>query len=199
MISPAKLERRVGFDSTLKGWCAMAGRRFFSAAALAVSLILVGVAVSAQAERRAATLDDLLTEMRGLRADLAQTANTSMRMQVLTARLTLQEQRIAVLSNQRAELLARLAAAERERVEIETRVKGLQDDSQRVKPEMREEVEGALKAETTRLSQRVQFEQQLRSQETDLTGLIASEQGRWQEFNGRLDELEKSLPAARPR
>jgi chromosome segregation ATPase len=177
----------------------MAGRRFFSAAALAVSLILVGVAVSAQAERRAATLDDLLTEMRGLRADLAQTANTSMRMQVLTARLTLQEQRIAVLSNQRAELLARLAAAERERVEIETRVKGLQDDSQRVKPEMREEVEGALKAETTRLSQRVQFEQQLRSQETDLTGLIASEQGRWQEFNGRLDELEKSLPAARPR
>jgi len=177
----------------------MAERRFFSAAALAVSLILVGVAVSAQAERPAGTLDDLLTEMRGLRADLAQTANTSMRMQVLTARLTLQEQRIAVLSNQRAELLARLAAAERERVEIETRVKGLQDDSQRVKPEMREEVEGALKAETTRLSQRVQFEQQLRSQETDLTGLIASEQGRWEEFNGRLDELEKSLPAARPR
>jgi hypothetical protein len=120
-------------------------------------------------------------------------------MQVLTARLTLQEQRIAVLSNQRADLLTRLAAAERERVEVETRVKGLKDSRQEAPPQMHEEIEGALKTETTRLSQRLQVEQQLRLQETDLTGLIASEQGRWQEFNGRLDELERSLSAATPR
>ena len=177
----------------------MDGRRFSSAAALAVCLTLIAVAVSAQGERRVATLDDLLTEMRGLRADLAQTASASMRMQLLTARLTLQEQRIAVLSNQRADLLARLAAAERERVEVETRVKGLQDSRQEASPQMREESESALKAETTRLSQRLQVEQQLRLQETDLAGLIASEQGRWQEFNGRLDELERSLSVGTPR
>jgi hypothetical protein len=64
---------------------------------------------------------------------------------------------------------------------------------------MREELESALKAETTRLAQRLQVEQQLRSQDTDLTGLIATEQGRWQEFNARLDELEKSLSALTPR
>lgn len=161
--------------------------------------MLIAVVVSAQAERRPATLDDLLTEMRGLRADLKETATVTTRAQLLAARLTLQEQRIAVLSNQRAELLARLAAAERERVEIQTRVKGLQDSRQEAPPQMREEIEGALKAETTRLSQRVQFEQQLRLQDTDLTGLIASEQGRWQEFNGRLDELERSLSARTPR
>ena len=177
----------------------MVGRRFFSSAAVGVCIILIGVAVSAQAERRAATLDDLLTEMRGVRADLARTATASMRMQLLTARLTLQEQRIAVLSNQRADLLGRLAAAQRERVEVETRVKELQDSRQESPPQMREELEGALKAETTRLSQRLQVEQQLRSQETDLTGQIASEQGRWQEFNGRLDELERSLSAGTPR
>jgi len=134
-----------GLRSTLKGWCGMDGRRFSSAAALAVCLTLIAVAVSAQGERRVATLDDLLSEMRGLRADLAQTGSASMRMQLLTARLTLQEQRIAVLSHQRADLLARLAAAERERVEVETRVKGLQDSRQEASPQMREESESALR------------------------------------------------------
>lgn len=177
----------------------MVRRHVFSAASVTLCLMAIGVAVSAQAERKTATLDDLLTEMQGLRADLAQNASTSMRMQLLTARLTLQEQRIAVLSNQRAELLARVAAAERDRVEVETRVKGLRDDSQRASAQMREEVEGALKAETTTLSQRVQFEQQLRSQETDLSALIASEQARWQDFNGRLDDLERSLSSAKTR
>jgi hypothetical protein len=56
-----------------------------------------------------------------------------------------------------------------------------------------------LKAETTRLSQRLQVEQQLRSQDMDLTGLIAAEQSRWQEFNAGLDELERSLSARTPR
>jgi chromosome segregation ATPase len=178
----------------------MPNHRFLTAAAVAVSIVIVAViAVSAQPERKAATLDDLLTEMRGIRADLAQTANASMRMQLLTARLTLQEQRIAVLVNQHADLLGRLAAAQRERVEVETRVKELQHSRQEGPPQMREELESALKAETTRLSQRLQVEQQLRSQDTDLTGLIAAEQGRWQEFNARLDELEKSLSAGTPR
>ncbi len=174
-------------------------RRFVTAAAVPMSVTVVAIVVAAQAERKPATLDDLLTEIRGLRGDLAQTTSASTRMQLLTARLTLQEQRIAVLSNQRAGLLAQLAAVERERVEIETRVKGLQDSMQEAPPQMREEIGGALKAETTRLSQRVQVEQQLRLQETDLTGLIASEQGRWQEFNARLDELERSLSSGTPR
>ena len=178
----------------------MPNHRFVTTAVAAVSIAIVAViAVSAQPERKSATLDDLLMEMRGIRADLAQTASASMRMQLLTARLTLQEQRIAVLSNQHADLLGRLAAAQRERVEVETRVKELRDSRQESPPQMREELESALKAETTRLAQRLQVEQQLRSQDTDLTGLIATEQGRWQEFNARLDELEKSLSAVTPR
>jgi hypothetical protein len=33
----------------------------------------------------------------------------------------------------------------------------------------------------------------LRAQESELSAQIASEQGRWQDFNSRLDELERSL------
>jgi len=36
--------------------------------------------------------------------------------------------------------------------------------------------------------------EQLRMQETDLANQLASEQGRWVEFNDRLDALERSLP-----
>ena len=36
-------------------------------------------------------------------------------------------------------------------------------------------------------------EQQLRAEETQLAGEIANEQNRWQDFNNRLDELERSL------
>jgi hypothetical protein len=36
-------------------------------------------------------------------------------------------------------------------------------------------------------------ERDLRAQEADLAAQIAAEQNRWQDFNSRLDELERSL------
>jgi hypothetical protein len=52
---------------------------------------------------------------------------------------------------------------------------------------------------TSTLAQHQRREQQLRAQEAELSGLIAAEQGRWQEFNARLDDLERSLPTTTPR
>ena len=177
----------------------MVGRRLSVAIAVAGFLVVVAAIVSAQTERKAATLDDLLGEIQGLRADLGRTAHATMRMQLLIARLSLQEQRIAVLANQRADVSARLAAAVRERVEVETRVKNHQDAIPRANLQMREEIESALKGDSQVLSQRLEAERQLRLQETDLTGMIESERGRWQDFNVRLDELERSLPAGTAR
>jgi hypothetical protein len=34
----------------------------------------------------------------------------------------------------------------------------------------------------------------LRAQETELTRLVESEENRWEAFNSRLDEIERSLP-----
>jgi len=39
----------------------------------------------------------------------------------------------------------------------------------------------------------------LRGQESELAAQIAAEQGRWADFNGRLDELERSLPVTASR
>jgi chromosome segregation ATPase len=177
----------------------MIRQRFPGRLLLPGTLVVIAVGISAvasaHAQRNPATIDDLLAEIRGLRADLSRTAGATMRMQLLTARLSLQEQRITVLANQRADVSTRLAAAVRERSEVEARVKDLQAATPG--PGLpREELEAVLKAETTRLSQRREVERQLRARETELTELIATEQGRWTDFNGRLDELERSLPTA---
>src|ERR1051325_6702667 len=98
----------------------MARRRsFLMATVIAVFLSVIAVVASAQADRRAATLDDLLIEIRGLRADLGQAASASMRMQLLVARLSLQEQRITVLSRQLTDVQSQLGTAVRERTHDE--------------------------------------------------------------------------------
>ena len=37
-------------------------------------------------------------------------------------------------------------------------------------------------------------EQRLRSEEADVQSVLSAEQGRWSDFNARLDELERALP-----
>ena len=36
-------------------------------------------------------------------------------------------------------------------------------------------------------------DQAMRAQETEIAALLAAEQGRWMEFNSRLDDLERAL------
>ena len=60
------------------------------------AVVVVGV-VSGQSQRSPATLEDLLPEMRGLRADLAQSSSGTIRAQLVVGRVQVQEQRIASL------------------------------------------------------------------------------------------------------
>jgi hypothetical protein len=161
-----------------------------------LGLLVVGaVAASGQAQRSPATLDDLLNEIRGLRADLRQTTRVSTQMQLLTARLQLQEQRITVLANQRADVTARLAVETRLRTDAERRVQTFDEE----KPT--NEAVGISRAELADMekhfkaeyAQHRDAEQQLRAQESDFSAQIAAEQNRWQDFNSRLDELERSF------
>jgi hypothetical protein len=163
---------------------------------IALGLLVAGaVAASGQAQRQPATIDDLLTEIRGLRADLRQTTRASTQMQLLTARLQLQEQRIAVLANQRADVTARLAVETRLRTDAEGRVRTF--DEEKTTNESvgipRAELVAMEKHFRSEYEQHRNAEQQLRAQESDFSAQIAAEQNRWQDFNGRLDELERSL------
>jgi chromosome segregation ATPase len=163
---------------------------------IAIGLMVIGaVAAFGQAQRRPATLDDLLDEIRGLRADLRQTTRANTQVQLLTVRLQLQEQRLAVLSNQRNELSARLAVEAQLRSEAERQLQSL--DESRGRNESlgipRAELEGMERETRGRFVQHRDAEQQLRAQDAQLAAEIAGDQNRWQDFNNRLDELERSL------
>jgi chromosome segregation ATPase len=160
--------------------------------------VVAAARVSSQPQRNPATLDDLVVEIRGLRADLSRTAGASTRMQLLTARLALQEQRISALAAQHADVLTRLTAATRLRSDTEEQLKRFETvDVRQFPPDMpRAEVEAHRDEMTRLLSQFRAAEQQLRAQEAGLSAQIAAEQGRWTDFNGRLDELERSLAVA---
>lgn len=82
-----------------------------------IVLVAVGAAVclttlvSGQMRTGPASLEDVVAELRGIRADLAETSSASVRSQLLVARLQLQEQRIAGLTRQRADIQNQIALA----------------------------------------------------------------------------------------
>jgi chromosome segregation ATPase len=165
--------------------------------AVAIALLIVGAAsVSGQAQRPTATMDDLLVEVRALRADLTQMAGVSGRMQVLLVRLSLQEQRIATLGQQLAEARRDLAKATQERQDTEAGLAQTEETIRRgVVPAARQKDVDYMAADMRNLlTQREDRERQLRSMEIEIEGLLTTEQGRWSDFNGRIDELERALP-----
>lgn len=163
---------------------------------IALGLLVAGaVAASGQAQRQPATLDDVLNEIRGLRTDLRQSTHANTQMQLLTVRLQLQEQRLAVLSNQRNDVGSRLAVETRLRADAEGQVQRFEEMKNRNESVgiPRVELETQERMFKAVLLQHRDGEQQLRRQESDLSTQISSEQNRWQDFNTRLDELERSL------
>jgi len=141
---------------------------------------------------------ELLAEVRALRAEVNQAAGASMRMQLLLARLTLQEQRISTLGRETVEIQNELLAASRERSEAQARLQHVEEirDRGTLPPDDQRGFAHEAKMLADKVSEQVASEQHLRSREADLLAALTAEQGRWMEFNARLDELERALPAA---
>ena len=165
-------------------------------------IILIGAALvaaaatgSAQSQRAAASLDDVVNEIRALRADLKQTTRASTQMQMLVARLQLQEQRITVRANQRADVMARLSVETGLRSQAERQVQTFEENKNRNEDlgVSRTELEGQASIFKQMFDMHRDAERQLQTQESQLSAEIANEQNRWQDFNSRLDELERSL------
>jgi chromosome segregation ATPase len=176
----------------------MVGQRLSRMVGVVGVLVLAVVGVlSAQAlEGTPSGMAELLTEVRGLRADVNQAAGASMRMQLLVARLSLQEQRINVVGSQLADVNAQLDKAIGERAGEEARVKQLDADFGAAAGGLTSDAEAMRAQAKSLLSLAQASEQRLRSQAADLASLLATEQNRWTDFNGRLDDLEQSLPSA---
>ena len=127
----------------------------------------------------------LTAEIRALRAELAEAARANIRLQLLVARLQLQEQRIIYLDRQRSDLAAQRAGVQQQRLAVEAAVKmfaGVPGQDKQFISNFKEQAAAHLAQE-----------QELQARENELLNSLAAEQARWTDLSSRLEELERSL------
>jgi hypothetical protein len=157
--------------------------------------LVVAGAVSGQSQRSPATLDDLLTELRGLRADLNSSVSATTRVQLVVGRLQVQEQRIASVSQELTETQNQLRTAIQQRERTNALVLALEQRivSRTVVPDRIMSFEQELEDTNIRLVRERNREADLRSRETELLAMLTAEQSRWIELNAGLDALERAF------
>jgi predicted nucleic acid-binding Zn-ribbon protein len=162
-----------------------------------VGVVLIGVVVGTAGQTASQTSpsnDALLTEVRGLRAELNQAAGTSIRTQLLVARLQLQEQRINTIAKQLTDVQTQRSGNEGGLAQMSSRQKQIEDTLRgQMASEMRQQLEREVASMKGPLTQMRQRSQELLAQESSLSGQLATEQSRWIDFNSRLDEIEREI------
>jgi len=158
------------------------------------------VVLSAQGPRSATVVpshDELLAEVRGLRADLNRLIRTSVRSQLLTARLQLEEQRILAVSRQLADVQNALSAIRLGLADSDARIRGMEDAAARtIGSAEQRAIQQQVALEKSANEDKRRGEQALIAQEAELLGIVNSDRARWAEFNERLEALEQSLPGS---
>jgi hypothetical protein len=174
-----------------------------NALAFALSAILVvGAAGRAGSQQQTpptpapATMDDVLNELRALRAELRESSATSLRAQLLVARLQLQEQRINTVWRQLAEIEDKIEANEKGRVAPEQILKlmGLEAGAEPPK-----EMAPIVEMFKNQMAASEKTDSDLRLRQAELTQLMTQEQSRWTAFNAQLEALEMAVTAIAPR
>jgi hypothetical protein len=165
-------------------------------AAIAMA-VAIGVRASGQASQPAAPprtqMDELLAEVRAIRADLERASAASMRGQLLGMRLQLQEQRISALSRQLSDVQEKLFVNAQTKTTLQGSLK-MFGQMKKDGPETEEDkgmamVFGPLKAQVEALDK---AEIELRNEEAALTGQLHTEQSRWTAFNAQIEEMERA-------
>jgi uncharacterized coiled-coil DUF342 family protein len=164
-------------------------------AKLAIAAAVIFALAAGTAGQSVTTSDPLLAEVKALRAELNQAAGTSIRTQLLVARLQLQEQRINTVAKQLTDVQAQRTGNDFGVTQMTARIKQLEEASRDgsmsadARKGMEQEAQG-LKGPMNQMRQR---SQELSAQESTLSGQLANEQSRWMDFNSRLDEIEREI------
>jgi chromosome segregation ATPase len=167
--------------------------------AIVFACAAAGGSLVARAQQAAAApdvLSALLIEVRGLRAAMEQLASADARVQLALGRVQLQEQRIANQIRRLDTVRASLFPAQKELEPLEVELTEFEASMRRYTgppTEDRRLAEDNLKELRTRVARRRAEVQRLTAEEALLTQDIAAEQGRWTDFNQRLEELERAL------
>jgi hypothetical protein len=172
-------------------------RKALSISAVVVVAIGIAVAASGQAGQPAAPartqMDELLAEVRGIRADLERASAASMRGQLLGMRLQLQEQRITALNRQLSEVQQRLHANAQTKAMLLGSLKMFdemkKDDQPGAEANPFEKAFAPLKQQVAAMDK---AEAELRTEESLLSGQLQDEQSRWAAFNAQIEEMERA-------
>src|SRR4051812_2842747 len=161
---------------------------------IALAPVLYGLTLltgqASQSPSRPASLDDVVAEVRALRADVQHMADASVRAQLLVARLQVEEQRIASLSRDLADTEAKITALEAARNPMVTKM--LKDfDKAPADPGEADMIAG-IKAQFEKIEN---GDPVLKERQASLSRLLAEEQARWIAFNAQLEELERAAKA----
>ncbi len=159
---------------------------------LSVCLSAVPSAALAQA-RGDDPIRELLSEVKLLRQALERASTIGTRIQLLVARVQLQEQRIGDLSRRLDNVRAELRDVDREVTTVTPQVEMMTEAAQTDDPEERKAAEQAASMVRSQLDALERRRAELAGEEGLLSQQIAAEQNRWTDFNSRLDELERSL------
>jgi hypothetical protein len=177
-------------------------RALIGVTVICVAFGTFALAQSPAARQGPASLDDLLVEIKGLRADLAQSSSATIKTQLLLARLQVEEQRMNGIAKQMVDVQTQLSTARQSVAATESSFKKLDDivsgrSPSSIPAEVQKEFMAQLSGQLGDLKSTLEIqqrrEQELTNQGAVLANQFAAEQSRWSEFNDRLDALERSL------
>ena len=139
-----------------------------------------------------ATMEQVLAELRALRAEMSQASNASVRAQLLVARLALQEQRINVVGRELADIQEKLAANESARpmANLWKSMNPPEDAGPREEKGEQHKFLDAIRGQADLLEK---ADRELKERQAELSRVLADEQSRWTSFNAQLDALERAL------
>ena len=139
---------------------------------------------------RAASMDDVVAEVRALRMEMKQSAEAGLRAQLLVARLQVEEQRISGLARQLSETEQEIRALDGARNPwLEQMLKEFDKNP----PEPGEvDMMAGLRAQLEKIQN---GDPVLKERQASLSRQLADEQARWIAFNAQLEALEKSVNA----
>ena len=173
-------------------------------ACVAGALILGCVAVVSGQGRQPAPAgtseEQLLAEIRGLRAEIAEIANAAMRAQLLAMRLQLQEQRIGVIVRQLSDVQERIRSNDRAKDALAAQLKMFEEmTTTKESQEKAEEFKHFVEPLRQQLGILEKSDLSLKAEEANISSMLASEQARWSTFNGQVEELERAAIQKPPR
>ncbi len=172
---------------TKRSWAVVVGGLFV----LSVVAVLSGQTGQPAAQPRS-QMDELLVEVRAIRADLDRAAAASLRGQLLGMRLQLQEQRITALSRQLSDVQERLRANQQARLSLSSSLAMFAGQKDEASAEERKAMAFVFAPLKQQLAMLDKADADLKQEESALLGQLQQEQNSWSAFNGQIEELERT-------